>query len=409
MRDRLKLPKRWWAVKRSARPRSPGYPLATPEAGRSVSEDQATRATIHLGAIRANFAVACRLAGAREVIAVVKADAYGHGAVPVARTLVAAGCRRLAVASLSEAVALRDAGVAIPILVLGGVPVQAEQALALGLTPVVHHPGHLEAVLRAARARGKRWSVQVEIDTGMRRMGVAPEDAAALLEAVAREPALQLEGVFTHFARADETDLGPSLEQLSIFRSVLRQARARGIEPGLVHAAQSAGLLAGGPLDAALPGAGAVRTGLLLYGVRPAPHLGAGLAPAMTLTARVVHVRRLRGGDAVGYAALWRARQGTRIATLALGYADGLPIAASNRGQVWLRGRRLPLVGRVSMDYVAVDAGDTPVEIGDEAIVFGAQAGAALPVEDAAVAAQTLPYELLVRLGARVPRVYESE
>jgi alanine racemase len=129
----------------------------------------------------------------------------------------------------------------------------------------------------------------------------------------------------------------------------------------------------------------------------------------MTLSARVVHLRRLRGGDAVGYAALWRAPRETRIATLALGYADGLPIAASNRGHVWLRGRRLPLVGRVSMDYVAVDAGDAPVEIGDEAIVFGARADAALPVEDAAAAAQTLPYELLVRLGARVPRVYESE
>jgi alanine racemase len=374
-----------------------------------VKPDQPTRATIHLGAIRANFAVAQRLAGAREVIAVVKADAYGHGAVPVARALVAAGCRRLAVASLSEASALRDAGVSLPILVLGGVPAEAEEALALGLTPVVHHLGHLEAAARAARARGARWRVQVEIDTGMRRMGVAPEEAASLLEAVARDPALQLEGVFTHFARADEPDLGPSLDQLAIFRGVLGQARARGVDPGLVHAAQSAGLLAGGPLDAALPEAGAVRIGLLLYGVRPAPHLGSGLAPAMTLSARVVHLRRLRGGDAVGYAALWRAPRETRIATLALGYADGLPIAASNRGHVWLRGRRLPLVGRVSMDYVAVDAGDAPVEIGDEAIVFGARADAALPVEDAAAAAQTLPYELLVRLGARVPRVYESE
>jgi alanine racemase len=215
-----------------------------------------------------------------------------------------------------------------------------------------------------------------------------------------------LEGVFTHFARADETDLGPSLEQLSIFRSLLRQARARGVDPGLVHAAQSAGLLAGGPLDAALPEAGAVRVGLLLYGVRPAAHLGAGLAPAMTLSARVAHVRRLRGGDAVGYAALWRAPGETRIATLALGYADGLPIAASNRGQVWLRGRRLPLVGRVSMDYVAVEIGDAPVEIGDEAVVFGVAEGGGIPVEDAAAAAQTLPYELLVRLGARVPRVH---
>jgi alanine racemase len=239
-------------------------------------------------------------------------------------------------------------------------------------------------------------------------MGVAPEQAAGLLEAVARDPSLRLEGVFTHFARADEKDLAPSLEQLKVFRGVLEQARIRGVEPGLVHAAQSAGLLSGGPLDAALPEASAVRIGLLLYGVRPAPHLGDGLAPAMTLSARVTHLREIRGGDAVGYAALWRAQRPTRIATLAVGYADGLPIAISNRGQVWLRGRRLPMVGRVSMDYVGVDAGDAPVEIGDQAIVFGTGADGGLPVEEAAAAAQTLPYELLVRLGARVPRVYQE-
>jgi alanine racemase len=263
-------------------------------------------------------------------------------------------------------------------------------------------------VTRAARARGARWPVHVEIDTGMRRMGVAPEQAATLLEAVGRERSLALAGVFTHFARADEPDLAPSLEQLSVLRSVLAQARALGIEPGLVHAAQSAALLAGGALDAALPGANAVRPGLMLYGVRPAAHLGAGLAPAMTLATRVVHLRTLRPGDAVGYAALWRASRVARIATLAVGYADGLPISASNRARVWLRGRLLPLVGRVSMDFVGVDVGDAPVEIGDEAIVFGVAPGARVPIEDLARAAQTLPYELLVRLGTRVPRVYEA-
>jgi alanine racemase len=152
-----------------------------------VNQAAPIRATIHLKAIRANFALARKLAGAREVISVVKADAYGHGAVPVARTLVAAGCRRLAVAGFLEAAALREAGVEVPILVLGGVPDQAEQALALGLTPVIHHPGDLEAAARAARARGRRWGVQVEVDTGMRRMGVAPEQAAPLIEAVVRE------------------------------------------------------------------------------------------------------------------------------------------------------------------------------------------------------------------------------
>ena len=373
-----------------------------------MSHDRPTRATIHLGAIRANFGLARRLAGAREVIAVVKADAYGHGAVPVARELAAAGCRRLAVASLEEGALLREAEVRLPILLLGGVEAGADEALARGLTPVVHHAGQLAAAARAARARGVRWEVHVEIDTGMRRMGAAPEQAAALLESVAREPALALAGVFTHFARADEPDLSPSLEQLSVLRGVLARARARGIEPGLVHAAQSAALLAGGALDAALPGAGAVRPGLMLYGVRPAAHLGDGLLPAMTLATRVVAVRTLRPGDAVGYAALGRAGRETRVATLAVGYADGLPISASNRARVWLRGRLLPLVGRVSMDFVGVDAGDVPVEIGDEAIVFGVAPGGVLPIEDVARAAQTLPYELLVRIGARVPRSYEA-
>jgi alanine racemase len=374
-----------------------------------VSAQHPTRAIVHLGAIRANFAAARRLAGAREPIAVVKADAYGHGAAPVARALAAAGCRRFAVARLGEAVELREAGVSAPLLVLGGVAEDPAQAFALGLTPVVHHAGDLPALARAARGGGRRWGVHVEIDTGMRRMGVAPEEALALLATVAGDASLALEGVYTHFARADEPDLSPSLGQLATFRELLREARARGLAPALVHAAQSAALLAGGALDAALPEANAVRPGLLLYGVRPAAHLGEGLVPALTLATRVVQVRRLRAGDAVGYAALWRAPAPTRIATLALGYADGLPVAASNRARVWLRGRLLPLVGRVSMDFVSVDVGDAPVEAGDEAIVFGAAPAGAPRVEDAAQAAQTLPYELLVRLGARVPRVYEGE
>jgi alanine racemase len=373
-----------------------------------VSEERPTRAIVHLAAIRANFARTRRLAGEREVIAVVKADAYGHGAVAVARALAQAGCRRLAVASFEEAVQLRDAGLRLPILLLGGVQERARDALALGLTPVLHHRGQLEALAKAARERAVRWPVQVEIDTGMRRMGVPPESAVDFLAALAGEPALALEGVYTHFARADEADLAPSLEQLAQFRSVLERVRARGIEPGLVHAAQSAGLLSGAALDAALPGAGAVRPGLMLYGVRPAAHLDAGLEPAMTLVTRVVAVRSLKSGDAVGYAALWRAKQPTRVATLAIGYADGLPISASNRGRVWLRGRFLPLVGRVSMDFVCVDAGDAPVDVGDEAIVFGTAPGVALPVEEVAEAAQTLPYELLVRLGARVPRIHRD-
>jgi alanine racemase len=372
-----------------------------------VSEERATAATIHLGAIRHNFGEALRRAEGRGVIGVVKADAYGHGAAAVARTLVAAGCGRLAVLSVAEAASLRGAGVEVPILVLAGVygAEEAETAVELGLTPVVHHARHQELLVAAARARERAIPVHVEVDTGMRRMGAPPAEAPALLESLAGEPALRLEGVFTHFARADESGLEPSLEQLVVFRRVLETARERGVDPGVVHAANSAGLLADEELAKALPEAGAVRPGLMLYGVRPAPHNDADLRPAMTLRARVVHVRRLRPGDSVGYGALFRARRAKRVATLALGYADGVPVAASNRGRVLIRGRRMPIAGRVSMDYVSVDCGDEAVSIGDEAVLFGESKGVHLPVEEAARAAGTIAYELLVRVGARVPRV----
>jgi alanine racemase len=364
-------------------------------------------ATIRLGALRHNFAQARRLAGAREAIAVVKADAYGHGAVPVARALAAEGCRRLAVHSVAEAAALRDAGLALPLLVLAGArdPAEAEATRALALTPVVHHAGQLALLARAASPGAPALPVHVEVDTGMRRMGAPEGEALALLEAVASEPALALEGVFTHLARADEEDAGPSLEQLARFRAVLAGARARGIAPACVHAANSAALLCDA-LARALPEASAVRPGVLLYGAQPRPASPAPLLPVLTLRARVAQVRRLAAGEAVGYGAEYRARRPTRIATLSIGYADGVPVAASGRGCALVRGQRLPFAGRVSMDYLALDCGELPVEIGDEAILFGEGQGTRLPVEEAAAAAGTIAYELLVRVGARVPRHY---
>jgi len=374
--------------------------------------DRPTRAIIRLGAVRANYAEAERRAGGRTVIAVVKADAYGHGAVPVAQSLVEAGCSHLAVLGVSEAAELRDARVGVSILVLGGVhtPAGARAVAEMGMTPVVHHRGHVPLLAEAARAAGVAGTlgVQVEVDTGMRRMGVPPGDAVALLEEVRAEPALRLEGVYTHLAQGDDPDLGPSIDQFTAFRRVLAAARERGIEPGMVHGANSAGLLAGEALAEALPEATAVRPGIMLYGVAPAPHLEGDLQPAMTLTTRVVHVRRVAAGETVGYGARFRASQDTRVATLPAGYADGIPVSTSNRGRVRIRGRELPLVGRVSMDFIGVDVGDAPVEIGDEVLVFGAMGGERLPVEQAAVAADTLAYELLVRVGARVRRDFED-
>ncbi len=168
-------------------------------------------------------------------------------------------------------------------------------------------------------------------------------------------------------------------------------------------------MLAGRALADALPEAAAVRPGLMLYGVRPAPHLEADLRPVMTLRTRVAHVRRVGAGESVGYSGSFRAGADTRVATLAIGYADGVPVASSNRGSVLLRGQRRPIVGRVSMDFIGVDVGDAPVEIGEEAILFGEGQGTRLPVEDVAAAADTISYELLVRVGSRVRRVIAED
>jgi alanine racemase len=367
-----------------------------------------TEARVDLGAIRANYAEARRAAGGLALYAVIKADAYGHGAVRVAHALGAEGCERFAVLDVQEAARLDDAGVRARQLVLGGVHDlgEAAEAVRRRFVPVLHDAAGLAQVAAAARAAGVRAPVEVEVDTGMRRMGIPADAALDLLAAVAAEPAVSLEGTFTHLAQADETDLAPSLAQLGAFRDVLTRARARGITPGRVHFANSAGLLAGTPLADALPEATAVRPGLLLYGARPAAHLPGALRPAMTLATRVVQVRPVRRGEAVGYNARFRAEGDTRIATLAVGYADGVPVATSGRGEVLIRGRRFPIAGRVSMDYVGVDVGDAPVAPGDAALLFGVCAEGALPVEDAAAAAGTISYELLVRVGARVPRVY---
>jgi len=374
----------------------------------ALQEGRPTVARIHLEAVCANFALAQRRAQGRQVIAVVKADAYGHGAAQVTRALAGAGCEHFAVLSVDEAAALRSAGIRASILVLGGVHDAAEAAAAVeyGLVPVAHHRGHLEILEGAARGSGAAIDVHVEVDTGMSRMGVPAGEAAALLEDVKRSAGLKLAGVYTHLASADEADLSPSLEQLETFRGVLAACRERGIAPGLVHAANSAGLLAGAALADALPEAGAVRPGLMLYGAQPAAHLEGELAPAMTLCTRVVGLREIEAGTAVGYAATYRAKQRTRIATLAIGYEDGVPVSASGRGSVLIRGQRHPMAGRVSMDFLGVAIDDRSVELGDEAILFGVGQGARLRVEEAAEAAGTHAYELLVRVGNRVTREY---
>lgn len=388
--------------------------------------DRPCEAVIDLGALAHNFARAHALAGRRVLYPVIKADAYGHGAVPVARALARAGADRFAVVSVKEAAELRAAGVHAPLLVLGGVSSaeEARTAVKHGLTPAVHDRVALELLADVSAGLGRPLRVHVEVDTGMRRTGVPPAGAADLLARIAAESALELEGLYTHFVSADDESPAPSLRQIEQFRAVLVQARERGIDPPLVHADNSAALFAGATLAKALPEANAARPGLMLYGVAPAEHLEADcdLRPVMTLCGALVAVRDAAEGDTVGYRATHRFVEATRVGTVALGYADGVPVSLGPEGVACVRGVVRPIVGRVSMDYFGLDVGRTGAGLYDRVVLFGdaAQAGrpagdhdaalrqrmAALRVERQARRAGTIAYELLVRVGARVPRRY---
>lgn len=343
----------------------------------------------------------------------VKADAYGHGAVAVTRTLAAEGCRRVAVVRVGEAAALRSAGIALEILVLGGASTdeEANALVALRATPVLHDAGQLSRIEAAARRGERRVPVHVEIDTGMRRMGVPCDAAPALLAAVRASADVRLAGLATHLARADEPGAPEAAEQLRLFEQVVRGGPGPGSDV-LLHVANSAATLANLSGTLALAGSVAVRPGLSLYGVTPfsgdAGTMPRALRPVMSLVARVVALRRVAAGTAVGYGATWRAPRATTIATVAAGYGDGVPWSLGNRGVVQIGGLRHPIAGRVSMDFTTLDAGESPVSEGDEALFFGVLGEARLPVEEVAALAGTIPYELVVRVGARVPRVIDE-
>ena len=394
---------------------------------REGAEERPAWAWIDLAALRHNARRAIACAAGRSVIAVVKADAYGHGAEQVVRALLQEGVGRLAVVSVAEGAMLRRAGIVSPILLMGGLDdvSAAERAVKWGLTPVLHGQRGFELARRFG-SKDSPLSIEVEIDTGMRRMGIARESAAAFLARLRGTPQLALTGLFSHLACADALDPGPAREQWALLEGVVEEHVARGGVRPSVHMANSAGLLRLAELEGALAdGTGpehalvtqAVRPGLMLYGVSPfmGPGSGVGrsaevleLEPVMTLAARVVATRRVAKGEAVGYGGTWRATRATTVATLPLGYADGIPrSAATGGGKVFLAGALRPIVGRASMDYIGVEVADDSVEVGDVATVFGrTPEGLRVPVEDFARASGTLGYEILVGVGARVPRRY---
>jgi len=364
-------------------------------------------AEIDLDAVRANVRTLADVARPAALMAVVKADGYGHGAVPVARAALDAGAAWLGVALVEEGAELRAAGIDAPVLVLSEPPPDAAAAVvALGLTPVVYTPAGIEALAKAVADSGAEpLPVHLKVDTGMHRVGCTLDEAFALAESIAARTELRLEGVLTHLAVADEPDNPYTGEQLDRFGGVLDALRAAGIEFDLVHAANSAGLLAF--TDRAR--FDLVRCGIAVYGVPPAPELAdrVPLRPAMALKARVSHVKRLPAGARLSYGLRYTMpREGT-VATVPVGYADGVPRALSSTGgEVLVAGNRHPIAGTVTMDQLMVDVGDAPVEVGDEVALLGRDGGAEITADEWAGRLGTIGYEIVCGIGRRVPRSY---
>ncbi len=363
----------------------------------------ATRCDIDLDAIAAN----CRAIAERAtvpLIAVVKADGYGHGAEAVAATAVTEGAAMVAVATIAEALALRGSGVTAPILMLLGVAdrAEADAAVAAGLTVAVWDRSGALRVSEAASAARTTIAVQIKVDTGLTRLGAAVADAPTFIGAVAALRGVRIDGVYTHLATADEPDLGTARAQVALFGEFLDALSDR---PRWVHVTASAGLAALGPVA----GCTAVRVGLALYGVAAAPHLARSLAltPAMSWHTTVLRVAGAPRGTGVAYGHEFRFAQDGRVATIAVGYGDGLPRGAWPRGRVLVGGGLAPVIGRVSMDLTVVDVSDLPdVSTGDEVVLIGSLGGIRQTATDLASTCGTISHQLFAGIGARVPRRY---
>jgi alanine racemase len=374
-----------------------------------TSELRPAWAEIDLAAVRANVRALCAAVAPAELLAVVKADGYGHGAVPVARAALDAGATRLGVALVEEGVELRAAGIDAPVLVLSEHRIEAaETVVGNRLVPIVYTPGAIDSLAKAVAARGSPpLPVHLKVDTGMHRVGCRPDDALTLAHDIAERAELVLEGVCTHFAAADEPELDYTVGQVERFESVLQQLRDAGIDPGLVHASNTAGALA-------YPEAryDFVRVGIGIYGIPPAPAFAGKvrLRPALSLHACVSHVKEVGAGARISYGLRYTTPRATRIATVPLGYADGIPRRLGHLGgEVIVHGVRCPIAGAVTMDQLMVDVGRLPVQVGDEVVLIGRQGGAEVSATDWAELVGTIGYEIVCGIGPRVPRRYVGE
>ena len=369
-----------------------------------------TWAEVDLGAIVHNVEEIKRYIGAHcKLMAVVKADGYGYGAVPCARAALKGGAEYLAVATADEGVALREAGIMAPILVMGAsIPGCGEEKLVeLGITQAISTPGMAEAVAQAADKLGKKALVHVKIETGMGRTGIPPSEAIDYIAYLMQTPQLKVEGMFTHFPTAEEEDKNYTQGQFRQFMGLIGEMKARGIEvPLLKHVCNS-----GAILDLPEMHLDLVRAGSLIYGLYPSPYVKRPLSlrPALSLKTRIVFLKEVPAGTGISYSLTYFTDRRTKIATLPVGYADGYRRELSNKGQVLVRGRRAPIVGRICMDQCLIDVGAVPgVAVGDEVVLIGRQGKEEITASELADLTDTLSGAFTVGLGKRVPRLYKG-
>jgi alanine racemase len=375
-----------------------------------MSVDFSTRwawAEVHTGLIQHNVAIVAQRVAPAQVWTVVKADAYGHGAVPVAQAALAAGATGVCVAIVDEGVALRRAGITAPILILSEQPAElAEYIVGYGLTPTVTTTRGAATIANAASSAQRVVKVHLKVDTGMHRVGVAPEEAVMLAKFIASFPSLEIEGVFTHFAVADEIGHEANDRQLHTFLSTLDELATAQITPPLIHAANSAAALGNEKSRFTM-----VRTGITTYGLTPGEgvnELCAGLIPAMSLKGKVSAVRWIEANDAVSYGLRRPVTQASLIATVPIGYADGIPRALGTTDiAVLINGVPRRFAGTVTMDQVMIDCGtDSAVTVGDEVVFIGRQGDHVVTADDWARATGTIGYEIVCGITSRIHRRY---
>jgi alanine racemase len=370
-----------------------------------LASQRPTRIVVDLDALAHNLRSIRAHVGV-PVMGIVKANAYGHGLVPAALHLQAQGIEQLGVAFLEEGIALRQAGITIPILVLGGIfGPQVAQFIAHDLEITVSSLDKLHQVEKAAQAVGRKAVIHLKIDTGMERIGVHSYSAAPFIEAAVASQWCVLKGIYSHLACADDPQSAMTALQVERFHEACAHITRIGAPMPLRHLANSGGVLHFPETHLDM-----VRPGILLYGVLPDPasQRAVDVRAVLSLVSQVVYFKVVKAGNPVSYGATWTPVEDTRVVTIPIGYGDGYPRALSSRGEVLIRGRRYPIVGRICMDQFMVDIGHDSAWNEDEVVLIGRQDEPMITVESVAQAAGTIPYEILTGLNQRIPRVYRQ-